>query len=249
MDFGLSAAVDVDRLRNRRALLDSIDTRRRALENAQLVHSLGDHYEKAFALLDTGLTGQALDLDRESAQMRNRYGRNFFGQSLLLARRLIEAGVRLVHVNCMSSIFGGLQNWDTHKDNFKLLKDPLLPRMDRGVAALLEDLADRGLLDETLVVVMGEFGRTPNINAGAGRDHWSAAFSVLLAGAGIPGGRHIGATDKHGAYPQEFPIPSGQLAAAIFHALGVDPATRVPTLLGRPWQISEETSIVDLWTS
>jgi uncharacterized protein (DUF1501 family) len=160
---------------------------------------------------------------------------------------LIEAGVRLVHVNCMSSIFGGLANWDTHKDNFQLLKQPLLPRADRGVAALLEDLSARGLLSETLVVVTGEFGRTPRINAVAGRDHWSWAFSVLLAGGGVPGGRHYGATDKQGAYPIEKPIRSGQLAATIFHALGVDSTVRVPTLLGRPWQISAEEPVLDLF--
>ena len=115
------------------------------------------------------------------------------------------------------------------------------------MAALLEDLSVRGLLSETLVVVTGEFGRTPRINAVAGRDHWSSAFSVLLAGAGIPGGRLYGDTDKHGAYPIEKPVRSGQLAATIFHALGIDPTARVPTLLGRPWQISAEAPVLDLF--
>ncbi len=246
VDLGLGASLEPEHLRNRRLLLETVNDHFRRLGNGSALQSLDTNYQKAFALLESGLTTQALDIRREPASIRERYGRNFFGQSLLLARRLIAAGVRLVHVNCMSSIFGGLENWDTHKDNFKLLKHPLLPRADRGVAALLEDLSDRGLLSETLVVVTGEFGRTPRINAVAGRDHWSWAFSVLLAGAGIPGGRLYGATDKHGAYPIEKPVRSGQLAATIFHALGIDPIARVPTLLGRPWQISAEAPVLEL---
>ncbi|HET6325363.1 MAG TPA: DUF1501 domain-containing protein [Planctomycetaceae bacterium] len=246
VDLGLVTSLEPEQLRNRRLLLQSVNDHFRRLENDPALQAVDTNYQRAFALLESGLTTQALDIHREPASIRERYGRNFFGQSLLLARRLIEAGVRLVHVNCMSSIFGGVENWDTHKDNFQLLKHPLLPRADRGVAALLEDLAVRGLLSETLVVVTGEFGRTPQINAVAGRDHWSWAFSVLLAGAGIPGGRLYGATDKHGAYPTEKPIRSGELAATIFHALGIDPSVRLPTLLGRPWQVSTEPPVLDL---
>jgi hypothetical protein len=247
VDLGLVLSVDPTRLKSRRSLLRNINAQLHSLEATLAGRDYEEHREKAFALLDAGLTRQALDIQREPKDVRERYGHNFFGQSLLLGRRLVEAGVRLVHVNCMSSIFGGLKTWDTHKDNFALLKDPLLPRMDRGVAALLADCAARGLLDETLVVVMGEFGRTPKINAGAGRDHWPEAFSVLLAGAGIPGGRLYGATDKYGASVIDRPIHSGQLAATIFHALGIDPSAQVPTLLGRPWQISDEAPVVDLW--
>ncbi|HUE14099.1 MAG TPA: DUF1501 domain-containing protein [Planctomycetaceae bacterium] len=246
VDLGLGASLEPEQLRNRHLLLESINDHDRRLGKNAALQALDANYQKAFALLESGLTSQALDIRREPASIREKYGRNFFGQSLLLARRLIEAGVRLVHVNCMSSIFGGLENWDTHKDNFALLKHPLLPRADRGVAAVLEDLSVRGLLSETLVVVTGEFGRTPRINAVAGRDHWSSAFSVLLAGAGVPGGRHYGATDKHGAYPIEKPVSSGQLAATIFHALGIDPTASVPTLLGRPWQLSTEAPVLEL---
>ena len=246
VDLGLGASLTPEQLRNRRLLLKSVNDHIRRLGKDSALQALDTNYQKAFALLESGLTTQALDIRREPTSIRERYGRNFFGQSLLLARRLIEAGVRLVHVNCMSSIFGGVENWDTHKDNFQLLKHPLLPRMDRGVAALLEDLSVRGLLSETLVVVTGEFGRTPRINAVAGRDHWSWAFSVLLAGAGVPGGRLYGATDKYGAYPIEKAVRSGQLAATIFHALGIDPIARVPTLLGRPWQISAEAPVQQL---
>ncbi len=246
VDLGLVSTLEPEQLRNRRLLLESVDEHFRGRTTVPALQALDASYQKAFAMLESGLTTHALDIRREPAALREKYGRNFFGQSLLLARRLIEAGVRLVHVNCMSSIFGGDENWDTHKDNFKLLKHPLLPRADRGIAALLEDLSARGLLAETLVVVTGEFGRTPRINAVAGRDHWSWAFSVLMAGAGIPGGRLYGATDKQGSYPVDKPVRSGQLAATIFHALGIDPAARVPTLLGRPWQVSGEAPVLDL---
>jgi uncharacterized protein (DUF1501 family) len=247
VDLGLGPSLAPEQLRNRRQLLKSVNDHFGRLGKDAPLRAVDAYYEKAFALLESGLTSEALDIHREPAAIRERYGRNFFGQSLLLARRLVEAGVRLVHVNCMSSIFGGLENWDTHKDNFALLKHPLLPRADRGVAALLEDLSARGLLTDTLVVVTGEFGRTPKINAVAGRDHWSWAFSVLLAGAGIPGGRVYGATDKQGAYPIDKPVRSGQLAATIYHALGIDATAYVPTLLGRPWQISAEPPVLDLF--
>ena len=188
------------------------------------------------------------DVQAEPDSIRERYGRNFFGQSVLMGRRLLEAGVRLVHVNCMSSIYGGDKNWDTHKDNFKLLADVLLPRTDQGIAALVEDLSASGLLDETLVVVTGEFGRTPKINKGAGRDHWPQCFSVLLAGAGLPGGRIHGSSDKHGAAPASDPVTSSELSATILHALGLDPETQLATQAGRPWQISDARPVTRLWS-
>jgi hypothetical protein len=248
VDLGLASPVEAARLQHRRCLLETVNARPGALEHSVLGKEIDGFYEKAFAMLEAGLTRQALDLQTEPARVRERYGLNFFGQSVLLGRRLIEAGVRLVHVNCMSSIFGGMVNWDTHKDNFKMLKNPLLPRMDSGVSALIEDLSQRGLLEETLVVVTGEFGRTPRINEGAGRDHWANAFSVVLAGAGIPGGHVYGSTDRTGANPVEKPISAGRLAATIFHALGIEPDSQVPTLLGRPWRICEETPVLDLWS-
>jgi uncharacterized protein (DUF1501 family) len=160
---------------------------------------------------------------------------------------LLEAGVRLVHVNCMSSIYGGDKNWDTHKDNFNLLSQTLLPRTDRAIAELLADLSASGMLDETLVVVTGEFGRTPKINAVAGRDHWPHVFSVLLAGAGLRGGRTFGSSDKSGAAPADRPVTSSELAATIVHALGIDPAAELTTSTGRPWPICEASPAVDLW--
>jgi hypothetical protein len=245
LDIGLGQTVESARLEKRRALL-------RRLED----HTAGDataaemdsYREKAFTLLETERARGAFDVHAEPERVRERYGRNFFGQSVLMGRRLLEAGVRLVHVNCMSSIYGGDKNWDTHKDNFNMLSQILLPRTDRAIAALVADLSASGLLDETLVVVTGEFGRTPKINAQAGRDHWPNVFSVLLAGAGLPGGRTFGSSDKRGAAPASRPVTSSELSATIFHALGIDPATELKIQGGRPWQISDARAAVDLWS-
>jgi len=247
LDLGLGQTVDASRLRKRHELLDHLNTRMgRATAGAE-PGEMDSYREKAFALLETDRARRAFDVNAEPLAVRERYGMNFFGQSVLLGRRLIEAGVRLVHVNCMSSIFGGDKNWDTHKDNFNLLSQILLPRTDRAIAAMLEDLSASGLLSETLVVVSGEFGRTPKINKQAGRDHWPHVFSVLLAGAGLPGGRAIGSSDKHGAAPASSPIQSAELAATIFHALGIDPTTQLILPGGRPWQISEAKPAMGLW--
>jgi hypothetical protein len=246
-NLGLLAPVERERERGRRTLLRQVNTYRRPVEQAAAGRAYDQNYQRAFALLDSGRTRQAFDLGAEPPAVRERYGRSQFGQSVLLARRLVEAGVRLVHVNCMSTIVDSDNSWDTHKDNFNKLKNILLPRADRAVAALLQDLADRGLLDETLVVMVGEFGRTPKINEAAGRDHWPFCFSVQLAGAGITGGAYLGASDKSGAYPRERPVLPGHLAATIFHALGIDPSIEVRTLEGRPYRIAEEAPLLELW--
>lgn len=246
-DLGFGKAVEIGRLQDRRALLERFNARSNRQTDSAALGEMNSFRETAFALLETGRTQKAFDLSSEAAAVRDRYGRNFFGQSVLLGRRLIEAGVRLVHVNCMSSIFGGDKNWDTHKDNFNLLSKVLLPRTDRAIAELLADLSASGLLDETLVVVTGEFGRTPKINAGAGRDHHPQCFSVLLAGAGLQGVRTYGSSDKHGALPASAPIASAELSATIFHALGIDPATQMTTQAGRPWQISDSRPVTNLW--
>jgi uncharacterized protein (DUF1501 family) len=240
--------VETGRLRNRRALLDEVNRGVSARGDSAALVEMDAYRRRAFSLLEAGRTRAAFDLGSERAEVRDRYGRNFFGQSVLLGRRLLEAGVRLVHVNCMSSIFGGDKNWDTHKDNFKLLSQTLLPRTDLAIARLLDDLDASGQLDETLVVVTGEFGRTPKINAGAGRDHWPAVFSVLLAGAGVARGTTFGGSDKHGAAVADAPVSSSQLAATIFHALGIDPALQLTTQTGRPWRICEARPVVELWS-
>jgi uncharacterized protein (DUF1501 family) len=164
---------------------------------------------------------------------------------VLLARRLVERGVSFVgiHFNYMSKCDG----WDTHKNNFACLKNELLPLLDRGLSALLDDLAGRGLLDETLVVVMGEFGRTPKINADAGRDHWGSCGSVVLAGGGLKRGIVVGASDKIGAYPTSQPVSPPDLTATIFHALGMDPKELMLNEQGRPLPLSTGQPIAALF--
>ncbi|WP_435016737.1 DUF1501 domain-containing protein [Tundrisphaera sp. TA3] len=161
--------------------------------------------------------GRAADLRNEPARMRERYGRNLFGRSALCGRRLIEAGAKFVQVNWVRHLDGG---WDTHADGFASLKDDLLPTFDRAASALLGDMASRGLLDRTLVVIAGEFGRTPRINPEGGRDHWPGAFSAILAGAGLAGGRAYGATDRLGAHVMDRPVTPARLASTIRQALG-----------------------------
>jgi len=183
--------------------------------------------QQAFDLVTSGEARAAFDLSREPDHVRDKYGRYTWGQSVLLARRLIEAGVRLVHVNwARDPGDNAVDNplWDTHSLNADRLQDNLCPQFDPTFAALMDDLSERGLLDETLVVVIGEFGRTPKINANGGRDHWGNVFSFAMAGAGIRGGQVIGASDKDGAYQATTPITGGDLTATLFHLLGIDPA-------------------------
>jgi hypothetical protein len=247
LDLGLGEAFDPAQFQSRRALLNTLNASRVDLGVDQTIRDFDGYHDKAFDMLATGRAQKAFDVGAEPDAVRDRYGRHPLGQSTLLARRLIEAGVRLVHVNCISSLLEPMCTWDSHKDNFAILKNHRLPPADAAVSALIEDLDERGLLDETLVVVTGEFGRTPKINAGAGRDHWPDAFSVLLAGAGLPGGAHYGATDKHGAYPIDRPVSPGRLAATIFHALGIDPQLELATTVGRPWQLADERPVLDFW--
>jgi hypothetical protein len=244
-DLGLVPTVSGQRLAERRSLLATVNTQLRELEQGAAGRSLDGYYAKAFGVLASGITQRAFDINSEPTRVRERYGRNLFGQSVLLGRRLVEAGVRLVHVNWIRILE---QGWDTHNDNFNALKNRLLPPADRAIAALLEDMHASGLLRETLVIVMGEFGRSPQITPQtAGREHWPHVFTILLAGAGIPGGRLYGASDKVGAYPLDHRILPGELAATIFHALGVDPSSQVTTMLERPWQICDDKPVLDLW--
>jgi uncharacterized protein (DUF1501 family) len=182
-------------------------------------------------------------MDRESKETRDQYGRHAFGQSLLLARRLVEAGVPVVQAN-----MGTMNNWDTHGQNFSQLKDRLLPPFDQGLAALLTDLETRGLLEETLVVVTGEFGRTPKVNPTAGRDHWSAVFSAVFAGAGVRGGQVIGASDASAAYPATRPYFPADLGATIYSTLGIDPESLVYDKLKRPHQLNKGDVIAPLYS-
>ncbi len=196
----------------------------------------------AFDLINTGAAADAFDLSKESDATRDRYGRHSWGQSHLLARRLIESGSRFV-----TTVNGPSITWDTHKDNFKQLKNRLVPPMEKAFVALLDDLSERGLLDETLVIWMGDFGRTPKINGDAGRDHWPQCYSAVLAGGGIRGGQVIGASDKSGAVPVERPLTPADVHATVFAALGYD-ANRIIYHLhdGRPMPVSDGKIITEL---
>ncbi len=178
-------------------------------------------YERAFALATSAQSKLALDLAKEPDAVRDRYGRYTFGQGVLMARRLVEAGVRFVQVNWREHPINDY-GFDNHGDNFNKLKQHQLPQLDQTVSALLTDLRDRGLLDSTLVLMTGEFGRTPTINRAAGRDHWPFCFSYLIAGAGLPGGRVIGTSDQFAAYPKDDPVTPAVTAASVFSLLGLD---------------------------
>jgi hypothetical protein len=227
--------------------------RRRHLLGQAALPSPGDAFvdqqDAALALLCNGRVGQALDLEREDPRLIDRYGRHIFGRSLLTARRLVEVGVPIVQAT-----MGAVQTWDTHVNNFPHLKNDLMPPLDRAVSALLDDLQLRGLLDETLVVMLGEFGRTPRIaplNPGdvPGRDHWPAVFSAVFAGAGVVGGQLIGKSDRLGAYAISRTFGPPDLAATIYSALGVDPATELRDRLGRPLRLSTGEPIAPLYTT
>ena len=225
------------RIQERSALLGQLDHHFNSQISAPGFVDFGRMQQKAFEVLHAPRSRAAFELDRESGAMRDAYGRHKFGQSALLARRLVEAGVRLVQVNWPreeGDTAIGNPLWDTHSKNTERVRDVLCPQFDRTYATLLGDLEQRGLLDETLVVVMGEFGRSPKINAAGGRDHWGQVFSVALAGAGIAGGQVIGSSDKIGGLPDSRPVRPPDLAASLFHLLGINPHGEFMDPLGRP---------------
>jgi hypothetical protein len=226
---GLAPEVSLDTLQTRVTLLDQFERSRQQLEASE-PYEQDPIRRRALALVTSDKTRRALDLKQEPASLRDRYGRHLFGQSCLMARRLVEAGTRFVtvHYDCVDGY-----SWDSHR-NSDDVKKHLLPTFDQACAALLEDLDDRGLLDETLVVAIGEMGRTPKANAQWGRDHWSTLFPALLAGAGIQGGTTYGSSDRQGAYPKENPVSPEDLAATLYWALGISPDLMLPDRLGRP---------------
>ncbi|HEV3384785.1 MAG TPA: DUF1501 domain-containing protein [Gemmata sp.] len=211
----LPGRVDVDRLERRKSLVTDLDTIRRDLDTKGDMSGLDTFYRDAMEMVTNTKAQQAFDVNRESAKLRDRYGRNDLGQCCLLARRLVESGVTFVTVQA-----GG--GWDTHGNNFTELKRRLLPQFDMGVAALVEDLYDRGLQDEVLVMAMGEFGRTPKINKDAGRDHWPGAMSILYAGGGLKMGQMIGTTNALAEYPASKPYSPGCVLSTMYHSLGID---------------------------
>lgn len=235
--LGLPNDVPAIRFEERRALLGQVESFTQQLERSAAVERRSIYQRQAFELLQSPQAREAFALDREPARVRERYGRNKFGQSVLLARRLIERGVRLVQVNwprIPGDTNAGDPLWDTHQRNSHNLRTRLMPPMDLAYSALLEDLQARGLLDETLVVWMGEFGRTPRINSAAGRDHWAAVFSAALAGGGVPGGVVYGMSDRIGAQPVEGRVLPTDLHATILHLLGVPSSQEIIDTLGRP---------------
>jgi hypothetical protein len=245
--------------------------RRTLLATLERMDAFGDArkelYERAYRLLDSREIGRALDIDREPARVRERYGfspgpvsqgegggggngaemayaRQMRGQNLLLARRLVEAGVPFVNVyDCKQQG----QNWDAHFKCANQHKTFLLPLADQGLSALIEDLDVRGLLASTLIVAMGEFGRTPRINGDAGRDHWPDCYTVLLAGGGVRGGAVHGASDSMGAYPALDPVTPGDLAATIYWRFGLDPEQEIRDVTGRPYRLAEGRPITALF--
>jgi hypothetical protein len=245
-ELELPADLSLARLEDRHGLLSLIEAQTRHAERLAGTRVLTVYQERALELLRSEKVRRAFNLSREAPSLRERYGRNKLGQSLLLARRLVEAGVRFVNVN--DKVHNGqLANWDSHENNFARLKDDLLPPADQAFSALIEDLNIRGLLESTLVVALAEFGRTPRINKTGGRDHWPDCYSIVLAGGGVKGGSTYGASDKMGAYPASDPITPGDLAATLFWAFGIDPATEVRDLTGRPYRLAEGEPIHTLF--
>lgn len=229
------------RLNLRRTLLEQMDRARSTIERDERRLAHDRYRQMAFTLLTSGRMREALDIGREPARVRERYGMTLFGQACLAARRLVEAGCKFVTV--FWDGFGQFAScaWDTHAYHFERLRDYLLPGFDRAFSALIEDLTERGLLDETLLMWLSEHGRTPQIDTravGAGRHHWSRAYSAALAGGGAARGRIVGSTDRHGGDVRETPIGPKDLLATAFHLLGIDPHTTVPDLQGRPTPIA-----------
>jgi hypothetical protein len=228
----LNEGITADRLSNRQRLLASIEQQRRVLDGAAVAGDLDMQQQQAFGLLASDNVRRAFDIHQEPDQTRDRYGRSIHGQCVLLARRLVEHGVPFVSVNWHQD---ANPFWDTHGDNFNKLKTSLIPPADLALTALLSDLADRGLLEETLVVWVGEFGRRPQITAGnAGREHHPYCFSGLLAGGGVRGGTVYGSSDAHAAYPLDSPVSPHDLTATMLHALGIPHEAQVRDQTGRP---------------
>ena len=256
----LDAGSNPSRIQDRKAMLETLSAMRRELDHDEFVRNYSAQQARAFQLLSASGTAGAFDIRSEPEAVRTRYGGTINGTSLLMARRLVEAGVPFITVfwkeneaianRCKSA--GG---WDTHASNFDCLREYLLPEFDRGLSALLEDLHQRGLLEDTLVLVSSEMGRKPQIGdprsggrSGAGRDHWTACMSVLMAGGGIQGGRVLGRTDKHAAYPADKPFGPEDITKTVYHAMGIQNLEATDPL-GRPYNLLEEGKpLLDLFS-
>ncbi len=246
--LSLQPGVTSPRLLSRRGLLETVNRSPLSLDAAGRANSFTEQQGLAFSLLTSDRVTQAFDMHREEAPVRDRYGRSKFGQSLLLARRLLQAGVPIVQ-----AAMGIVQTWDTHVDNWGRLKNTLLPDLDRGLAALMDDLSSTGLLDQTLVLVMGEFGRTPRIStlpdqAVSGRDHWAYVYSALVAGAGVRGGQVVGQSDANAAYPVSRPWSPADVCTTLLNALGVDHNAVLMDPLQRPNHLLNGEVIAPLYS-
>ncbi|WP_169980346.1 DUF1501 domain-containing protein [Tautonia rosea] len=249
-ELELPESTPLGRLDDRRGLLELIDRQAQLLEYDATARGIDEFYSRALSMLASPRVKGAFDLSQEPDALRDRYGRTTYGQSCLLARRLVETGVRFVTVYFSRSIGGnGSNGWDTHQDNFNDLKNRLLPITDQTVPFLIQDLDDRGLLDETLIVWMGEFGRGPKIGDrdGKGRNHWPSCYTVLFAGGGTTGGAVYGSSDRIGGYPAIDPVPLESIAATMYHALGIDPETEVFDRLNRPLAIASQRPITEIF--
>ncbi len=224
----LAQGVQPPRVKDRQALLASFDSVRRDIDASGTMKGLDAFTQRAFDMVASGAVRKALDLTKEEPRTRDRYqGIEMF----LTARRLVEAGV-----GCVTLAYGG---WDTHGDNFKILKQQL-PQVDRGVSALIEDLHDRGMDQDVVTVMWGEFGRTPRVNPGAGRDHWPSVMSALVAGGGLKMGQAIGSSSSRGEVPRDRPVSASQVLSTLYHAMGIDPSQTFPDGSGRPMYILDE---------
>jgi hypothetical protein len=242
-DIDLAEDMTLDRLVSRRSLLQQMDSRMREAEMQAAPKNHTGKRKLAFDLITSARVREAFDLRREPDRLRARYGQSLFGNSALLARRLVERGARFVNVSWdnMRERFENPpsnQVWDTHERNFPILKENHLPNLDQTYSALMEDLDGRGLLEETLIVMMGEMGRTPKLNPNGGRDHWTFCYSVILAGAGIRGGSIYGASDVQAAYIKDRPVHIKDICATVYYCLGIDPEMPVFDHGGRPTPIA-----------
>jgi Protein of unknown function (DUF1501) len=243
----LQGGLTIDRLRERRSLLQQVDDSLRRMEGSPAFATYGRTEERAFDLLTSSKVRTAFDLKAEDPRLVERYGRTLFGHSTLIARRLVEAGVRFVNVTWdlfWDRVQIDYDAWDTHTRNFPILRENKLPNLDQTYAALMEDLDSRGLLDETLVVIMSEMGRTPRVNGNGGRDHWTYCYSVLLAGAGIRGGTIYGSSDAQAAFVKDKPVRPADICATIYQCLGIDPDLLIHDRAGRPIPVAQGGSAI-----
>ena len=252
-ELSLPAEISPDRLQRRREIQALLDTQMRSLESPSTTRGLDEYYNRAFSMLSSPKVQQAFDLSREPVEIRDRYGRTTYGQSCLLARRLVESGVKFVNVYFSKQIGGrkaGVGGWDTHGfDNtrmYPILKDWQLPMTDQTLPTLINDLDERGLLNETLVLWLGEFGRTPRLNQNLSRDHWPFCYTVVAAGGGLPRGHIHGASDPQGAYPAKDPVTLADLSATMFELLGIPSESEMRNHLNRPFAITSGQPISGL---